>query len=157
MKIYIGKLNPVIDISNLINYKTKSTHYCELYSKDGIFRIENGHNLKKINFKDGEIKHIQNYLDELPIYIDATLIIKDKYEVSHIPNDFIERKYYVTYYTLRKDSPLIFVVETEENNDIKDYYFMLYGIYAAYSNADIYNESIKNDIREFLKLVNYKK
>jgi hypothetical protein len=155
MRIYIALKN--IDIKdklkNIEHLISSENYNFDMYSDTGYYRIENGDKISKINIIDGEHKIIENYLPNVCLIIDTSILKKSRHIPSNLPCKYIQFNYTVRYYCLRKKSPLFFVVELWDNGEIKDIYFMLYGNYAAYSGADIENYSIKEDFSEFLKMI----
>ena len=76
------------------------------------------------------------------------------YFSRRVPADL--RRHYRTgriAYSLRTKSPIMLVVEQNLDNSVYDVYFMLRETYAAYSNADIHNPFIKEDIGNFSDLM----
>ena len=157
MKIYIKNLD--LKEANhknihLIQYHYQCKFYHELYSEFGIYRIENGKVLKRLNIIDGECIELNDYITNYNILLDTTIIKKEENNVMQIPNDHIVCKKIVNMYRLREKSPLIMIVEiNSENNEVYDIYFQLNETYAAYSEADMNNEFIKNDLYSFIKLL----
>ena len=72
----------------------------------------------------------------------------------NVPNDVLVINKLVKTYRLRDKSPLNMIIEINTgNNKIYDLYFQLNETYAAYSEADIQNEFIKNDLISLIKLL----
>ena len=151
MRIYLDKLWLNINFDNINNILSSSEELIYLYSNDGIFIIQNNR-IMKIEINDGEINEIKDYIDNINITIDTTIIKKSRDVVSNIPFNHIKIDKKVNYYKLREKSPLTFIVEFIDNN-VSDFYFILEGYHAKYSNADLNNSSIKEDFVEFLDII----
>ena len=149
MRIYLENFNyQNINFNNLKKYKNELKEIIEIYSDNGLFLIENNR-IFSLKYKDGLIEKCNNYLNNINLILDKTIIKKNMNMVSHVPINNIQRKLKLYFYKLRDKSPLKLVL-TYENNIIVDMYFMLFETYAAYSIADLNNFSIKEDIVEFL-------
>lgn len=132
------------------NYNTRSVSY--ILSKKAIYRIYDNRDLHEIIINDDKIEEIEDYVNDQTHLIDYTIIKKRNTFVSNIPVDHIKRDIIMNYYSLRKNSPIVLVIE-KENDNIVDFYFMLRDTYAAYSDADIYNPFILEDIKQFYSLI----
>ena len=156
MKIYNKnlKLNK-INISDLQEFKYNTRNVSYIYTKKAVYRIYDNNDLHEISIQDGKINNIDNYVNSDTYMIDHTIIKKSNKFVSNIPFDHIKHDIIINYYTLRTRSPIIFVIEIMNNNtnNIYDAYFMLRDTYAAYSDADIYNPFVLEDIGEFCNLI----
>tara|TARA_B100000035_G_C20873207_1_gene497176 strand:- start:79 stop:546 length:468 start_codon:yes stop_codon:yes gene_type:complete len=153
MKIYNKNLKlDNVKLNEIYDYKYKTRNVSYIYSKKGIYRIYDNNDLHEIYINDGLIDTIDNYVNNESYLIDHTIIKKSNNFVSNIPIDHIKRDIVMNYYTLRNKSPIVLVVE-EINNNISDVYFMLRDTYAAYSDADIHNPFVLEDIQQFCKLI----
>ena len=157
MKIYIENLDLTeMSLSNkcLQNFCVLTKLNDDMYSKYGLYRIENAKVLRKLEIIDGEIIHIEKFVNNLNIILDKTIIKKLQQEVMNVPNDVLVINKLVKTYRLRDKSPLNMIIEINTgNNKIYDLYFQLNETYAAYSEADIQNEFIKNDLISLIKLL----
>tara|TARA_B100000035_G_C21028874_1_gene567444 strand:+ start:2000 stop:2473 length:474 start_codon:yes stop_codon:yes gene_type:complete len=155
MKIYNKNLNlKNLNVDFLQEYKYKTRNVSYIYTKKGIYRIYDNNDLHEINIQDGKIDYIDNYVNKDSYIIDHTIIKKLKKFVSNIPYDHVKHDLTINYYTLRQGSPILFVVEfINDTNNIYDAYFMLRDTYAAYSDADIYNPFVLEDIGEFCNII----
>jgi hypothetical protein len=72
--------------------------------------------------------------------------------ISCVPCNHIKINKKTKYYKLRDKSPLTFVVELIDE-DVSDFYFILEGYHAKYSNADLNNPSIKEDFIDFIDII----
>ena len=157
MKIYIDNFDlKEININNkyLQDFCVLTKLYDDMYSNYGMYRIENAKILRKLNIIDGEIIHMKNFIKNMNIILDKTIIKKDQEEVMYIPNDVYIVNKIVKSYRLRDKSPLIMILEINtKTNEIYDLYFQLNESYAAYSEADMNNEFIKNDLISLIKLL----
>jgi len=142
-----------INIDKLREFIIKTRYISYLLSSEGMFRIYDNKDLHKINIHDGKLEYLDNYVNQHNYVIDHTIIKKEKKNISHIPNQHIKNDYKVSYYSLRTKSPIMLVVEQNLDNSVYDVYFMLCETYAAYSNADIHNPFIKEDIEKFSNLM----
>lgn len=153
MKIYNKNLKlQFLDKTKLKDYLYNSRNISYIYSKKGVYRIYDNKDLHEINIIDGKIDNLENYVDGENYLIDYTIIKKNKKFVSNLPLNHIKKDLLVNYYSLRDKSPIIFVIEEIDNN-IYDVYFMLRDTYAAYSDADIHNPFILEDIKKFNNLI----
>ena len=151
MRIYLDKLWLNIDLNKINSMLTQSDNVIYLYSFEGIYVIQNN-NIMEVEINDGEINKIDNYLDNINITIDTTIIKKLRDTVSQIPNNHIKIIKKINYYRLREKSPLSFVIEFIDD-EICDFYFILEGYHAKYSNADLNNSSIKEDFKDFFNII----
>ena len=154
MKIYIHNNLNNINLNNLKNlekYISKSVDVKDIYSDSGIFRIENKNNLNQIMIYDGDIYKFENYINNLSIILDKSIVKKIDKDPSHISNNHETIDYIQNFYSFQKKSPLYLVVELFKNKKLKDLYFRFEDTYAAYSDADINNPFIKEDIKRFLE------
>lgn len=154
MRIYIDNMNiQNIDINKLSKYLQQKDKIKEIYSDEGFYRVKNENYCKEITIEDGEIMHINNYINNMKIIVDKSFIYTSKDVVSHIPYNHITHD--IQKYTYRElpDSPMCFVVETSIENDIENAYFMLTNKHAAYSDADILNPFTKESIMFFHNLI----
>lgn len=158
MRIYIDNFNFKMSSTDKIKpYKRDSYQQVYIYSPSGVFRVDKGHNLRKIEFRDGKIENIQEYIKGIHITIDHSIIKKQSHIVSHIPFDNISRKIQLSHYSVQENSPVQLILEHDENGNICEMYFILNSKkYASYSNADIENPLIKEDVEFLLNLIKYK-
>jgi len=157
MKIYIDNFDlKEINKNNkyLQDFCVLTKIYDDMYSNYGMYRVENARILRKLNIIDGEIIHMKNFIKNMNIILDKTIIKKAQEEVMFVPNDVYIVNKLVKSYRLRDKSPLIMILEINtQNNEIYDLYFQLNESYAAYSEADMNNEFIKNDLISLIKLL----
>lgn len=153
MKIYthsdINNLN-LYNLKNLEKYLIKTNSVKDIYSNSGIYKIENNSKLSQVIIYDGDIITYENYIKNKPIYVDKSIIKKIDLNPKHISNEYVSIDYCQYYYSFQKNSPLYLVVELLNDNKLKDIYFRFENTYAAYSDADINNPFIKEDIDKFL-------
>jgi hypothetical protein len=100
---------------------------------------------------DGDIYKFENYINNLSIILDKSIVKKIDKDPSHISNNHDTIDYIQYYYSFQQKSPLYLVVELYQDKQLKDLYFRFEDTYAAYSDADINNPFIKEDIERFLK------
>lgn len=152
MRIYLEHFNyQNINFNNLNKCNKEERNQIEIYSDEGIYLIENDR-LYKLKLMDGNIERSENYINNINLLIDKTIIKKQQNIVSHVSMNNIKRELKLYYYKLREKSPLRLVL-TYENGLLVDMYFMLFETYAAYSAADMDNFSIKEDMNSFLNLL----
>ena len=151
MRIYLDKLWLNINFNKIENLLSSCEELIYLYSIDGIYIIQNN-KLMKMEIYDGQVNTIDNYIDNHNITIDTTILKKSREIVSCIPCNHININKKNNYYKLRDKSPLTFVVEFIDEN-VSDFYFILEGYHAKYSNADLNNPSIKEDFIDFLSII----
>tara|TARA_E500000331_G_scaffold355045_1_gene409597 strand:+ start:120 stop:581 length:462 start_codon:yes stop_codon:yes gene_type:complete len=151
MRIYLDKLWLNINFNKIENILSSCEELIYLYSVDGIYIIQNN-KLMKMEIYDGEVNTIDDYIDNHNITIDTTILKKSREIVSCIPCNHIKINKKNNYYKLRDKSPLTFVVEFIDEN-VSDFYFILEGYHAKYSNADLNNPSIKEDFIDFLSII----
>lgn len=156
MKIYIHKnLNNVnlTNIKNLEKYLVKEVQVKDIYSDSGIYKIENNKNLSQIIIHDGDIYEYSNYVNNMSIILDKSIVRKINNNPSHISNNHDCIDYCQYYYSFQKKSPLYLVIELLKNKELKDLYFRFEDTYAAYSDSDIDNPFMKEDIAKFMEFL----
>jgi len=154
MKIYILNNFNNINLNNLKNlekYISKTVNVKDIYSDSGIFKIENNNNLNQIMIHDGDIYKFENYINNLSIILDKSIVKKIEKNPSHISNNHDSVDYVQYYYSFQQKSPLYLVIELFKDKQLKDFYFRFEDTYAAYSDADIHNPFIKEDMQRFLE------
>lgn len=154
MKIYIHNTLNNINLNNLKNlekYISKTVNIKDIYSESGIFRIENNNNLNQIMIYDGDVYKFENYINNMPIILDKSIVKKIDKNPQHISNNHDTIDYVQQYYSFEKKSPLYLVIELFQDKKLKDLYFRFEDTYAAYSDADINNPFIKEDMQRFLE------
>ena len=143
MKLYIENLT----INNIIeNDKLYINNNCynKIYSKEGIFTIENN-NIYRLDFiEDNNPRIYPCLIDNYNIICDLTKITKNK--VFQIPNNhkFYEYKEYII---KSSSNSIVSLIILTSNNIIKDHYFIT-------NENDINNHFLKNDIIELISYIN---
>lgn len=152
MKIYINNLNLEIinDLSDILQENLiKTDNYIELYTNEGIYRIED----KKIYFLeaiDKDIKVINNYHKNYSIIVDPSFY--KEYSVSSIYGDShlsLEIKQHS--YKINSASEIKLIISYISNKDKlipNDIYF------ESSKDIDINDIFIKKEIIEFLSMLN---
>jgi hypothetical protein len=161
MKLYINNLN--LDIlpnimKNLEQYYIKTETYIQIYSNEGIYKIDNS-SITKMICNDIDIKKFENYYKNFTIIVDPSYFtLQTVYQIgpNHISIN-LKRKIF----KLNVNSNLQLAIECEikeEHNYFKntiesvlipnDIYFELP------NDNDINAILIKNEIIEFLSLLN---
>jgi hypothetical protein len=158
MRIYIDKFNFKMSKLNLLEKYNRDTYnVVYIYSPEGVYRVDRGHSMRKIDFIDGRIDSIPSYMGDVGITIDHSIIKKQSHTISHIPYTHFSRKITIKHYSLRENAPINLIVELDESREIIEVYFILNSKkYASYSNADIQNPLIKEDVEELIGLLKYK-
>ncbi len=154
MRIYINNNFNNINIKNLKNldkFLSRKIEVKDIFSNSGIYKIENNNNLSQIIINDGDIIEYENYINHLSILVDKSIVKKIDLHPTHISNNHIAIDYLQYYYKFQEKSPLYLIVEYFKNNELKDVYFRFEDSYAAYSDADINNHFIKEDINKFFQ------
>ena len=140
MKIYILTNLKKINIKNLNNlYQTKVLEYQNIYSSEGIFRIQNN-NIYKLIPKDYPIQKIT--YDTIDFIVD-----KSNYKFTeimyYIPYNHIKYDIKEIQYKLDINSKLSLIIEYN-NDNINKIYFS--------TNEDELNDNLKNNMFEFILL-----
>jgi hypothetical protein len=144
MRIYIDNLKiPNIETNVLKFDQTKRIEYQNIYSSEGIFRIQNN-NIIKLIPKDSPIKKIN--------YNNITFLIdKSKYEVIkniyNIPFNHMLYNIKQIEYKLYNKSKITLIVEY--NQAYQNIYFS--------TNEENLDTILKDNILEYLSLINYNK
>jgi hypothetical protein len=142
MRVYLsGGLSKILDDSNLIKH---STNYKEIYSPDGMFRIQNDKMIQLIP----EDKKIENFsLDGRRFLVDKGGMIQKK-NVQTLPYEHIVVEIERIEYKLTNKS-LVSLNVLHNKNKIVDMYFFI--------KTDTVCTNTKNDIREYLTLLDTNK
>jgi hypothetical protein len=161
MKIYINNFN--IDILTLI-MKTLSQHfissesYMQIYSEDGIYKIDNS-SIKKQIIIDKEIQIFKEYYEEFTLIADPSLCSLQK--VNKIPCEHLVSNVKRCFFTPNKKSPLKLVIEgTTLEETVCNKLFNIYNMepYDIYLEVDedinLNDELVKREIIVFLSLLN---
>ena len=162
MKIYINNLNLDI-LPNIMKifeeYSVKSETYIQIYSIDGIYKIDNS-SITKMICNDNDIKIIENFYKNFSIIVDPSYFTRET--AYQINTDHISIPIKKNIFKINKNSDIMLVIECEikeDNNFFKknntenvifpnDIYFELP------NNTNINNILVKNEINEFLSLLN---
>ncbi len=157
MKLYIENLkltNKKIFEELISKYLFKKHNSIEIYTDNGVFKVEN-EKIYKIDFIDGEIIRMNNYIPHGNLIFDKTIVKKRQEYVSCIPNNNIIIQKIIYRLQLRPKSPFNCIIEYDIEKDcIYDIYFQLHEKHAAYSYADLDNEFIKDDLISFINEMN---
>ena len=162
MKIYINNLNIEL-LSNImiaINEQyIDSETYIQVYSKDGIYQI-NDNKINKLNAVDTDIEIHNNYSENYTLIVDPSYFTNSI--VNKIPIEHTATKIKRCFFQINKNSDIKLVVE---GNVIEETVFNKthdknYGIspidlyFEVDNNIDINDALIKNEINVFLSLLN---
>ena len=158
MRIYLDKFNFKMSKLNLLEqYKRDSFQVTYVYTSEGVFRVDRGHTMRRIDFIDGPIETIPDYINDVGIILDQGIIKKRTQNVSHIPIDHFSRDVVISNYSLQSDSPVNLVTEQNPDGEVTEVYFILNSKkYASYSTADIENPLIKEDVEKLFNLLKYR-
>lgn len=138
MRIYLScGLPKILDESNLIKY---TTNYKEVFSQDGIFRIQND-KLFQLIPEDKVIETLS--LDNQQFMIDKGIMIYKK-NIQTLPYEHIARDVEQIEYKLESKS-LVALIIIRSKNIVIDMYFFI-------KSTDICN-NIKNDIWRYIALL----
>jgi len=152
MRIYINNLNLDIinDISDIFKeYMTNFETYIELYTSDGIYRIED----KKLFFLDTcdkEIKMFENYYNNFTLIVDPSFFQKQSCSSIH-GDTHIALYIKKNCYKINTSSEIKMVIKYILNNDKyipNDIYF------ESEENIDVNDVFIKKEIIDFLSVLN---
>jgi hypothetical protein len=152
MRVYINNLN--LDILNEVSeiYKEhiiNSEVYIELYTSDGIYRIEDK-NIYFLDTCDKDIKIFENYHNKFTLIVDPSFFRNQSCTSIHGDNHLVlhTKK---NYYKINTLSEIQMVIKYILNNDIfipNDIYF------ESEKELDINDIFIKKEIIEFLSVLN---
>ena len=155
MKLYINNFNIDIlsDIMKQLSDKyIRSELYIQIYSDEGIYRVDNDTTIKKLICIDNNIKILKKYYNEF------TLIADPSYYTTEIVNNIapvhISTSIKRYFYEINESSKIQLVIEgevTKNANDIinaNDIYF------EVPNNIDINDALVKKEIIVFLSLLN---
>lgn len=152
MRIYINNLNLDIinDISDIFKeYMINSETYIELYTSDGIYRIEDK-NIYFLDTCDKPIKMFENYYNNFTLIVDPSFFHKHSCSSIH-GNTHLSLHTKKNYYKLNTSYQIQMVVKYILNNDKfipNDIYFK------SEKDIDINDVFIKKEIIEFLSVLN---
>ena len=143
MKIWIKELDiNKVDTLKLKEYLTKTICNDDLYSTEGIYRM-NKNKMQPLYFKDDKTSEIKGYLSKYTVLVDNSSVALEK-ETFQIPYDHIYLQIEELHYSLNKNAAIELIVE-RNNYKNKDVYFK--------TREDIDNYHIKEDISTFLSLI----
>ena len=152
MKLYINNFNIDLlsDIMNKLSDKyTRCESFIQIYSEEGICRIDNDTTIKKMVCLDNNIKIYKNYYNEF------TLIVDPSYYTTEIVNNIgpchISKSIKRYFFEINESSKIQLVIEGEVTNDsinANDIYF------EVPNNIDINDALVKKEIIVFLSLLN---
>jgi len=152
MRVYINNFNLDIlnDISEIFKeYTINSETYIELYTTEGIYRIEDK-NIYFLDACDKDIKMFENYYNNFTLIIDPSFF--QRQSCSSIQgNNHLALQTIKKYYKLRQSSEIQMVIKYILNNDKfipNDIYF------ESEKDIDINDVLIKKEIIEFLSVLN---
>ena len=155
MKLYINNFNIELlsDIMNQLSDKyTRCESYIQIYSEEGIYRIDNDITIKKMVCLDNNIKIYKNYYNEF------TLIVEPSYYTTEIVNNIepchISKSIKRYFFEINESSKIQLVIEGEviknanDSINANDIYF------EVPNNIDINDALVKKEIIVFLSLLN---
>lgn len=155
MKIYINNfnLNILDEIANKFSeYKTKTETFVELYTDESIYRVEDK-NVYLLSSLDKDIKIHKNYYENFTLIVDASTFTKTF--VTSIQGDkHLSFQTTLNYHSLNKtgtkktNKTILYMVIKYYNDKPCDFYFEID------QEIDINDNTIKNEIIEFLSVLN---
>lgn len=151
MKIFIKDYNIFIlnqdKIKLLDKYLVNTKIHNEIYSKDGIYYVDNN-NTYKLLHNDKNIKIFEKYYNNLDIIVDYSDTVKIK--EYQIPFDSMVIPVKNMYYSLTSNSKIKLLIQL--NNDSDDILLDLYFIIDE--EVDVNSIFIKQELNVFLSLLN---
>ena len=141
MRIYISRKLPKIpEDSNLIKYSTK---YKEIYSEEGIFRVQNDKLFQLLP----EDKVIESFsLNNLEFMIDTGGMTQKK-TVQTLPFNHITRDIEQIEYRLHNKSVVVLIILYNKSILVNEYFFV---------KKDSICNIVKNEILEYIELLDIK-
>lgn len=140
MRLVFQEIPKNINFDSIEKFKNKELTITNLYSEEGLFRIQND-KLFKINIIDNDFTKYS--INDIDFLLDKSDIHLKLFNYK-IPFNFESKKMVQIIYSLNKNSKIQLVIE-HINQKIHDVYFS--------TNYDIDNYSIKEDICTFLSLL----
>jgi hypothetical protein len=145
MKIYIKNYscNKIFEKRQLLHeFLIEKKEIIEIFSNEGLFYIDEN-NVYKVTYLDKPVFKIDNFIEQIDIIIDPTII---ETEInSSIPANHYSIKTEVYKYQLNNTSKIKFVIIiSQDDNMIVDYYFVVP------DDTDINSKFFKEDINVFL-------
>jgi hypothetical protein len=154
MKIYINNLNLNIlkDIEDILsNQYVISDNYIQLYTNEGIYSIEKD-NIYALEPIDKDIKIYEKYFNNFTIIVDSSYFKKTLTSCIN-GNRHLSVNVKKDFYRFHKNSKMQLIIENHKNMLSGDY--IPSDIYFEFDqNIDINELFIKQDITEFLSLLN---
>tara|TARA_E500000178_G_scaffold348411_1_gene403466 strand:- start:1181 stop:1612 length:432 start_codon:yes stop_codon:yes gene_type:complete len=143
MKLYIKNLT----INNIIKndkLHIKYNNFNKIYSKEGIFIIENNSIIRLNFYEDQSPITYYKYINNYDVICDKTKTSKEK--VFQIPSNHYFSK--CVEHTIQLSSKsIVSLIIVFSNNKINDYYFIT-------NETDINNQFIKDEINELISYIN---
>lgn len=150
MKIYIKEFAPKNVKHLLSDLLTKQESYIQLYTSEGIYAIYNNQ-VYALESKDGEIKIVSNYVNNIDLIVDYSYFTKKK-EMSVFGNKHVQENVEKYVYKLNKQSKVSFVLETQYNLESEFMKEIVY--FESNENIHINELFVRQEIIEFLSLLN---
>ena len=161
MKIYINNLNILIlgKIMNSLNkYLINKSEFIQIYSIDGIYQITDS-NINKINYIDKDVEVINKYYNNFSLIKDTTTFTKET--INYINESHISIKIKQYCYKMNPSSKIKLIIEGNMNSPNANNTTLQYdnvipdNLYLEFpENTDINNHYIKEEIIEYLSLLN---
>lgn len=140
MRLVFQEIPKNINFDSIEKFKNKELTITNLYSEEGLFRIQND-KLFKINIIDNDFNKYS--INDIDFLLDKSDIHLKLFNYK-IPFNFESKKMVQIIYSLNNNSKIQLVIE-HVNQKLHDVYFT--------TNYDIANYSIKEDICTFLSLL----
>jgi len=170
MKLYIenfGINNLVKTLGVLEKYPVHKKYRSEIYSDDGIYHINNIDLHKLVINDDPDIKKIDNYYNDKSLLIDNSKVTCIKWnqipyehiilhtcEFHYLVNNLVNTETSIKFVIIvKKDFDRLYDMEkgiklNYKDLDLMDFYF------EVSDTLDIHHETVKQEINEFLSLLN---
>lgn len=149
MKIYINNLNLGLlsnIADNLKTYKCKTETFLELYTDEGIYRIETK-DIYLLTSLDKNIEIHEKYYENFTLITDTSSFSKTF--VSSIQGDkHLSFQTTLDYHSINKNGQILYLIIKYYDGKPCDLYF------ETEKDINIEDNSIKNKIIEFLSLLN---
>jgi len=131
-----------IEQLDLLKLQKKITKYANIYSDEGIFRIQQ-EIIHKLTPKDICIENIE--YNNIDFIIDRSYYIfsKDTYTIPY--NHIISNIEYIEYKLTNKSNLILVIEKCIDDNSIVDIYFLI--------NENVLYDYYKNDIIEIISLI----
>lgn len=155
MKIYVDNYKPIQLLpimSCLDNYFISSEDRVDVYTETGQYYINENTIFQITDHKD--VPLIYYKIDKLNLILDKSSFSLKK--VHHLPNNHTNNHITIMKYAIKKSSPFYMIIEgnSVEKEENKFSHFIPHHFYFEIKNENISLENCKEDLFEFLSLLN---